>query len=57
MFECDGIYICAHVHAYMCVCVCVFVCLFVCHCLATGEAFRLIAGYWMGGGNHEVPRG
>ena len=34
--------------------VCVCVCVFVCHCLATKVLYRLIASYWMGGGDHEV---
>ena len=35
---------------YVCVC-----CIIICHVLATKALKRLIAGYGMGGGDHEVP--
>ena len=46
------VYVVMNIHIF--VVVVLFLC--VCHCLATKVFFRLIAGYWMGGGDHEVPR-
>ena len=48
--------VCEGVGVHICMVWCVTV--FVCHCPATMQSFyTLIAGYWMGGGDHEVPRG
>ena len=64
------VYECVDMCIHVCVCVCeggwegvgVHICMvwcvtvFVCHCPATKVfiRYRLIAGYWMSGGDHEV---